>query len=160
MDKIKEQLISFETAKLAKELGFDWYTDRMYSVFYVSEDIDVTYNYKSKKKLFKEGTLIDEENYLDETSCTTHNIPEQYWIPAPTQSLLQKWLYEIHNCFIIISLGYKIEYTVIQSKENLPIWDTNNWIYRYKDSLYDTFEEAFEEGLKYTLNYLIDQKNK
>lgn len=65
---MKEQLITFETAKLAKEKGFDEYVCLHYS------------NY--------EGVFMDDiKNYeLDHTKFS-----------APTQSLLQKWLREEHD---------------------------------------------------------------
>ena len=66
---MKEQLISFSTAKLAKEKGFDNY--------------DVA-NY------YREGI-----NYALNNSGTS-TIKEVGNYPAPTQSLLQKWLREKH----------------------------------------------------------------
>lgn len=151
-----ETLINFETAKLAKEVGFDWYTERMCSTFYVSENIDVTYNYKSKKKIFKEGTLIDEENYLDETSCTTHNIPEQYWISAPTQSLLQKWMREKYKLLVEINCMCVGEHEVIQWKfTGVHHWKKGNHLKTVlTDRYFNSYEEALEKGLLVALKYL------
>ena len=71
---MKEQLINFETAKLAKEKG-------------VKLDINGLY--------WEDGSYDSGENAL---------VYEEFQdvMSAPTQSLLQKWLREVHNCFIDI----------------------------------------------------------
>ena len=72
---MKEQLITFETAKLAKEMGFQSYTS-----FYYSEGMEI------------KGTKMG-----------MHGNPNAYGgISAPTQSLLQKWLRKNHNLHIHI----------------------------------------------------------
>lgn len=77
---MKEQLISFETAKLAKEKGFN------------NEGMthSCNYLYASTGKLVSIGS-------------------NEFWSPdstlicsAPTQSLLQKWLREKHNIQLFI----------------------------------------------------------
>jgi hypothetical protein len=64
---MKEQLISSETAKLAKEKGFDIRSE--------------PYRYNP---IYEELTVLEGVN-------------------APTQSLLQRWLREVHNINIIIT---------------------------------------------------------
>ena len=78
---MEEQLISYETAKLAKEKGFD-------------------------EKVYRE---YDKSGYLRCTSKSADVVLGPYdellkstEYPAPTQSLLQRWLREVHNCFIDI----------------------------------------------------------
>ena len=66
---MEEQLISFETAKLAKEKGF-------------------TYAYEFYDK---EGNIVDFGIVGGWTDCHDENYA------APTQSLLQKWLREKHD---------------------------------------------------------------
>ena len=77
---MQEQLISFETAKLAKEKGFN------IPVIYVFDDIDGTLTASYVKNVF------DLLNY--NTSM--------YKCSKPTQSLLQKWLREKHKIQILI----------------------------------------------------------
>lgn len=76
---MKEQLISFETAKLAKEKG---YNEIAYNVYhgegYLNEAEDNDF------ELFTNGSL---------------------YTVAPTQSLLQKWLREMHGIHILMSLA-------------------------------------------------------
>ena len=104
---MEEQLISFETAKLAKEKGFDW----ICRVFY--EDWD--------------------NNELHEPISPSDFNNEHVWektISAPTQSLLQKWLREVHDIKMCVS------YTCVDDSEYAYIWEitTNCEKGRKKDS--------------------------
>lgn len=89
-----DQLISFETAKLAKEKSFDEITDFIF---------DTNMN----KKLG--GWIIPNINGLK------HSDGNNPFVSAPTQSLLQKWLREEHEIHIVCTLisyfgfyGYEI----------------------------------------------------
>jgi hypothetical protein len=66
---MKEKIITFETAKLAKEKGFNEICE---------------YGYFDR----------DDEIILD---ISDHNNSDNLDISAPTQALLQKWLREVHN---------------------------------------------------------------
>lgn len=72
---MKEQLITFETAELANKKGFDWIIsdDKFYDY---SGQLDFTF------QGYREG------------------VTENGRTPAPTQSLLQKWLYEKHTIWV------------------------------------------------------------
>ena len=94
---MEEQLVSFETAKLAKEKGFD---------------------------------LKIENNYFAKSE-----------FPAPTQSLLQKWLRE----------NYQLHITIYSSSQE-------SWMYRitrphqdFDEGLYDEDFENYEECLEHAL---------
>lgn len=99
---MEEKLISLETAKLAKEKGFDW---------------EVT-NY------FKIGQLnqkIIEEKCI---SCSINiKFSEQQLFSRPTQSLLQKWLRKNHNIRINICDNSVIGSREIPSK--LPKYNSS-----------------------------------
>ena len=69
---MKEELIKFETANLAKKKGFDWVVPSSYLIY--TEELSPT--------------------------TTSYNNREDY-NSAPTQSLLQKWLREEHNILVI-----------------------------------------------------------
>ena len=87
---MKEQLISFETAKLAKEKGF---SERVRFIWY-----------DNKMKPFIEDNLIREYGYIPgEWNGNMHykKDPSETYTSAPTQSLLQKWLREEHNIHIL-----------------------------------------------------------
>jgi hypothetical protein len=75
---MKDTLITFETAKLAKEKGFN-------------EIVSTAYG------------RIQESLY--ESNCTNRN-SENIFLSAPTQSFLQKWLREVHEIHINISTFY------------------------------------------------------
>ncbi len=111
---MKEVLISLETAKLAKEKGFNE------GCFYYYYD----------------GKVIElrEHNHLRE-----HN-SEMYCWSAPTQSLLQKWLREIHNLHIMI-IPYNNKFII-----SLLFLDKNGSNTNF-DEEYNTYELALEQGL-------------
>ena len=70
---MREELITLETAKLAKEKGFDWC---------------VLFGYKP------DGSRVD---YDIEGGYYNYNQLDQENLSAPTQALLQRWLREVHN---------------------------------------------------------------
>ncbi len=113
---MKEQLISFDTAKLAKEKGFEYMKANCYGD-------NMCYQ-------LPEGDLI---NALRGNTVTGY-------ILAPTQSLLQRWLREVHNIILYVA---PISSTT----------DINNikwlWcIYTIDTSdRFNTYEEALEQGL-------------
>lgn len=99
---MEEQLVSFETAKLAKEKGFDYKT---------------SYGYHNDEELTEHSILQNQGDYMwsDELETEIYYIEEyspnckawdwnrsNYYTSAPTQSLLQKWLREKHELFITI----------------------------------------------------------
>ncbi len=137
---MKEQLITFETAKLAKEKGFPQIKDLP-----INSGMDY-WEYGAKAK--DPQWLI---NGYGEASTETP-------ISAPTQSLLQKWFRE-----------EKVFYAEANhaNDENYKILGTSGYFYTvsddetlYKDSvvqgiqLFKTYEEALEEGLKETLKLI------
>lgn len=118
---MKEQLVSFEVARLAKEKGFNEGCRFYY-------DLD-----------FQESTF-----HNDYESLKNSEIVDGYgkfkWkmISAPTQSLLQKWLRDVHNIHISIkniSGFYWLEVST-QGKEVTPL-----------NTKFYTYEEALEAGL-------------
>ena len=125
---MEEQLISYETAKLAKEKGFD-------------------------EKVYRE---YDKSGYLRCTSKSADVVLGPYdellkstEYPAPTQSLLQRWLREVHKINIFIS-SKTIENKTIFIPHGRTIPDTikNNLIVdiiQYCTN--NTYEEALEIAL-------------
>lgn len=122
---MKEQIISFETAKSAKEKGFDNKTPhklrRNYYNYLGVLNGDVTEYIKA---------LVDKK---DVTPYTTTD--------APTQSLLQKWLREVHNIDITISLVANDYGFYIHKDRNYTNKGENYGISGV------TYEEALEVGL-------------
>lgn len=129
---MQEQLISFETAKLAKEKGFNIKTLFAYNLLGVTNN-----SFKiHRKKDFDE---------FSNTFCFT-----------PTQSLLQKWLREEHEIHIEISYGKDKTnvwfnpniYSLIKPQDGDDL-DCYNDSYAELVELnqYDSYEEALEAGL-------------
>ena len=83
---MKESLVLFKTAKLAKDKGFDVAQVKGY---YTHGDIQLVLWY-------------DSENY---------NEQKDFLAFAPTQSLLQKWLREEHSLHMEIFLSDNSPYT-------------------------------------------------
>lgn len=135
---MKEKIVSYETAVLAKEKGFNIEGNSTYDDYkeysykkYEDYDLTETGNYKiitvpeTKGKFNLYGTVVPQF-----CTCTYQ---------APTQSLLQKWIREIHHLDIVVSsnlLGYGyIVYDRIASK-NILCYE-----------VYQTYEEALEKAL-------------
>lgn len=126
---MEEQLISFETAKLAKKKKFDSGTS------YKSRG----WVYSKKGELEWRGEFGME--YLG-TRCS-----------APTQSLLQKWLREKHKLFIEIQICYPKKYY------HASIYDLSQERGRALDIAIElTYEEVLERILKIGLNLIKNGK--
>jgi hypothetical protein len=132
-----EELITLETAKLAKEKGFN-------------EPVWAEYEFDGSENWlygYNDGHSIDLSEILRNSEIDKPDTP------APTQSLLQKWLREKHNIDIQVLRNkpnyheYKVE--IYQTNE------TSNYVYfqvNEKNSLFcrwfDKYEEALEIGLQ------------
>lgn len=121
---MKDQLISFETAILAKEKGFN-----------------IIQRYGTESSLYdKDGKHIYYSNY----GFMYSGLSDGY-ISAPTQTLLQRWLREEHNVIVLVDVFLG---KFICKVNNIIV--TNN---RTGDILkYDTYEKALEIGLIKGLN--------
>ena len=111
-----EQLVMFETAKLAKEKGF---------------------NIKTQWVLYRGVSTVGYSSYKDNSD----------YLLQPTQSLLQKWLREIHNINIDIETlqkekkivyGYDLVYTI----ETLHVKSSKERFKTYEQALEDSLQEA------------------
>lgn len=103
MKELKEQLILFNTAVLAKEKGFDLEIQGMY----VGAEYEV-YNEPLKEP--------------------SYNWNDRKGYSAPTQSLLQDWLRELHNLEVVIkpvgNLGNIKSYAVALMRFSFTSSDT------------------------------------
>ncbi len=122
---MKEQLIGFETAKLAKKKGFNL-------------NCGMRYNEKGVLTATKLGMNGYPNNFTDSYA-------------ASTQSLLQKWLREEHSLHISLYIQentylhrwrVKVFYLDKLEDPNVHFWD------------FDTYEEALEKGLQGALNLI------
>ena len=135
---MKEQLITFDTAKLAKEKGFENKTPHKLRRDYYNHLGEINGDVTEYIKAYVANKGLEKYNTID----------------APTQSLLQKWLREEHN--IYVSVDYLI-IEVIDSKGVRFDWS----IYNKDESIESkeligllTYEEALEKGLQEALKLI------
>lgn len=120
-----DKLISFETAKLAREKGFDWNTKLILQY--------------SDKEGFEFEEIVNFPKYHP-NGCISCKLP--------TQSLLQKWLREKHNLLITTGINReKVQRRYIFYIDGLKDHEL------IEESLkpFDTYEEALEFGLQEAL---------
>jgi hypothetical protein len=138
-----EQLVTFETAKLAKEKGFDWPTDKSYN-HSLTERVD-RQDGTSGPFGWKKGETNVGDFFMNNSEYDRSNT-NWYRCSAPTQSLLQKWLFEVHGIWV----------------SSTPAWSTNEMlgvnVGIFSDLMhinvpYDGFDvyEALEMGLNEAL---------
>ena len=124
---IKEDYVSYETAKLLKDKGFD-------------EPCLMCYT--SDKKLGNYGHYKSYKN------------SDVFALTAPTIQKAMKWLREVHNIDIDVSIEYnnskKVYYYSILKKT--VIWDIDCL---HSETNFDSYEEACEASIKYCLENLI-----
>ena len=138
-----EEIVKYETAKLAGKKGFKILVDDAY--FMANDNGEITLGLSN----------YDEPIYGE--------------IKAPTQSLLQKWLREIHNIDVDVVRDSEVHY----QDETRWIVKTSNWNdIRVKDfsiaqlkfpntshhTDFKSYEEALERGLIEGLNFIDDEK--
>ena len=124
---MNEQLISFETAKLAKEKGFG------------GKELTTLNGY------FRGGVLCNIPCNNKADFCHEDEFS------APTQSLLQKWLRKKYHLIIIVAYQYEYDstpysYWIYKEFQSLPI---NQWV-----NDLNTYEEALEVGLQEALKLI------
>ena len=130
---MKEQLISFKIAKLAKEKGF---------------------NISCKGRYGLQSTILysDYGFHINDEDDIIH-------ISAPTQSLLQAWLRDKHN-IIVNSIPYEDEIPECEGGIRQTLWEDETidcreipWLrdittHTYYHSFEEALEKALFEGLK------------
>ena len=132
MTNITEDYVSYETAKLLKEKGFDENTPVNY---FVGDD-----------KL--RGCVVGEMIYHKRAEEDTH------LIACPTLQMAMKWLREVHSLYLDIVTSFSqdgICYTFSCSNTMDLIQGTKGTSYHE----YQTYEEACEAAIKYCLENLI-----
>lgn len=130
MTNMTEQIISKETAILAKEKGFDWKVKAYYSSDRLWTDSNTP--------------LIDYNN-------TNNVIYEKIFISVPTQALLQKWLRDVHNIHLhLCKVNSNWVCDIIQITE----YGLGNHLVNPQTIFETTYEQALEKGLSYALEYL------
>jgi hypothetical protein len=134
---MKDKIVSFKVAKLAKEKGFDWKT---------------LYRYQGNKDCIVGGSLYN------------HNSKEEQdlWsiilLSAPTQFLLQKWLREEKKLHISIDSLCDNDKDLSNFYWMYDIKNNSTFFLEKSGINFKTYEEALEQALEEALN-LIKDKN-
>jgi len=139
---ITEEIVSFETAKLAHEKGL---TREM--IGFKSSSVRKNY-YTQEGELNGDCTKHIKE-LLDKNENPKHNL-----IPAPTQSIVQKFLRDECNIHISIeplSEGEKPWF--VNTIRNIKISEENRW-WLEPSLTFATYEEALEYGIQEALKLL------
>ena len=127
-----ETLITFETAKLAKEKKFN--IDVNYLISQYTKDNSINFSER-----------VDYDNYNHKNWNNDNRV---CLFSRPTQSLLQKWLREEKDTDILIeSIGGKNGYYV-----RLQYVDSGDFILSTENYL--SYEEAVEQGLNLSLKLI------
>lgn len=145
---MKEQLIEFETAELAKSKGFGL-GENDYILLPTVYELDGSLYNAGKltgnigRKYTGSPNHLGADTIDDFKACVflIDNSLDEY-ILAPTQSLLQKWLREVHNIEFIPPLKFG------QDEYACQIVRTD------KKKTFKTYEEALEIGLQEALNLI------
>jgi hypothetical protein len=133
---LKEDIVSFETAKLAHSKGFI---------------------FRGRTNDWLQTTLPYHENGKRDISF---NHTESYG--APTQSLLQKWLREKHHILVEVNFrkfavkGTNGYFYMAGTKQ---YWTMDNYFGETLFKGYNTYEQALEAGLQAGLNMIKVYKN-
>lgn len=132
---MKEELVTFETAKLAKQKGFKGFCNHYTCVGYGS--------IKEDKSIKNYGTPA--------STYFVENIDRQFHLAlVPTQSLLHRWLREKHNLSVEVTIdneykwGVSIDEIPYQGKKCLFI----------NDAIFPNYEQALEVGLNEALKLI------
>ena len=129
---IKEQFVSFDTAKMLKEAGFDVPCTSQYTDNGFGWDNLSRVNYNSCKSLFS----------------------------RPTQALAARWLREVHHLNVYACFDYVCfddgERKWFFMRENTMINDYTS-VY-FSIISYDSYEQALEAGLQKALKLIIKNK--
>lgn len=126
-----DQLVSLDTARLAKEKGFNALNP-------------------NNSPVYTENGSFDESG---------HGYVDSILYPAPTQSPLQKWLREVHGWHIItiptVTGNYTFKIIRVWKKDFDPDLEVETPPYSGVDAYdYKDHEEALEQGLQEALKLI------
>jgi len=135
---IEEKIINFETAKLAKNFGFD---------------LECYYAYNNEKNLELALDFIGEYKF---TINDIDNANNNYYksLLAPSQFLLQTWLREKYKFHVCIETLFDHEIYGQKDKWKFTITHLNSAAYYDNLNEYDSYEECLEAGLQKALTLI------
>jgi hypothetical protein len=133
---ITEDYISFETAKLLKEKGFDVPTKYFFNTNGLCCQGENSYNWNDDKDV--------------DDVCEDYSRPSIY--------VAMKWLREVHNLHISIEMGFDVDnrqYFFFAPSICKFSNKTGEYQTPFGEKEFDTYEQATEAAIKYCLENLI-----
>jgi hypothetical protein len=146
---ITDEIITIETARLAKQKNFDVFT-RTYYCEYLTTKIDPEYPEGGGAFGWTKGEIEIGDFYIRNNDSGSDTSNKNYIMYArPTQSILQRWLREVKKIDIIIHRLAEGNKTTVGYHASLWYNETNS----SDDSCLAkaTYEEALEDGLQHAL---------
>lgn len=136
---VKEEYVTFETAKLLKEKGF-------------SEKCTACYHEEITPRF---ELISGRVNYCNPRFQKFKMKPP---VNAPTQQAAMRWLREMHNIIpLVLTGGYSYE-PKLYYWFRIDTFKNEKWedaVYREDDIDYSTYEEACEAAILYCLKNLL-----
>ena len=125
---IEESYVSFDTAKMLKEAGFD---------------VPCTSQYTEGKSIWNVG-------YPDNFN------QDEFGYSRPTQALAARWLRDKHKLHVSVSIAGLFDGLRDLIYWAFSVMNVNTALFEYIDgNRYDTYEEAMEAGLQSVLKQII-----
>lgn len=146
---ITEDYVSFETAKLLKEKGFDEKCFQYYVIYAKWDGVPFQDYAIEFRRLYSEDEPLINSKGL---KCFSEERNKHSVFSAPTLQMVIKWLREEHKIFITIGL---CTYPILNKCTWIPQVETLNDCYPNVSKEYGTYEEACEAAIKYCLENLI-----
>ncbi len=132
---IEESYVSFDTAKLLKEAGFE----ANLKTRYVEEE-------KDEWAFWESGTKRSDYNYFDDT------------IACPTQALAARWLREVHDTFVKMERVGSFDGKEFRFYWSFSIISVSTACLKsISGGRYDSYEEALEAGIVQVLERIISE---
>lgn len=132
---IEESYVSFDTARMLKEAGFDVPTRKYYEV---DDDGEAT-------RLFDHGTYDHNRFGYKNYSC-------------PTQALAARWLREVHDTFVKMERVGSFDGKEFRFYWSFSIISVSTACLKsISGGRYDSYEEALEVGIAKCLEQIIEE---
>lgn len=153
---MREEIVSFETAKLAKKKGLQIGSRKSYCHYHKTYTYDEDPNHPESRR--KNDVRLDYDFYTVNNAGTPLDISNEHFTiyEAPTQSLLQKWLREVHN----IHIGGEVRWNNFENEEIIyEFWIKDMREVKVSKRIFTepsclSYEEALEKGLQEALKLI------
>ena len=150
MGMIQEDYVSFETAKLLKEKGFDAYCHSHYYPYYEDDTM-------KKKNYDRYRGTVNVKNKLYYEVNDGKGLMRDHYL-CPTLQMAMKWLRENHNLYVTSvpnGIGEYVFYPQIYKKFECGWNVLESSLNGFQNTEFSSPEEACEAAIKYCLENLI-----